>query len=260
MSGPPRDPWFLLDQRTSARIALGRAGASLPTREILSFALAHARARDAVHAGFDRTALAAGLGALGLATIEIESDAPERELYLRRPDLGRRLSAASRQRLGERAASCDVALMIGDGLSPAAVATHAPALMACLLPHVVRLGLALGIVALAKGARVALGDDVGQALGARLVVVVLGERPGLSAVDSVGVYITFEPRPGRTDAERNCLSNIRLGGHEPAAAADNLAWLIEAALTRRLTGVNLKDDSAAPVLDAGTNATGTPLI
>jgi ethanolamine ammonia-lyase small subunit len=245
MSGASRDPWVALGARTPARIALGRTGASLPTREVLSFSLAHARARDAVHARLDRGRLAARLAALGLATVEVESEAAaDRQLYLRRPDLGRRLDGPSRVRL-TRACSgrCDIALAIGDGLSATAVAAQAVPLVAALMPHLGRLGLAVGPVALAEGARVALGDEVGERLGARLVAMLIGERPGLSAADSLGVYLTFDPRPGRTDAERNCLSNIRPEGLAPARAAASLAWLIEAALARRTTGVTLKDES-----------------
>ena len=256
MTGVPRDPWSSLASRTPARIGLGRSGASLPTREVLLFALAHAQARDAVHACLDRAALAARLAAMGLATIEVESDARERPLYLRRPDLGRRLSEASRARLAAcECRPCDLALMIGDGLSALAVAAHAPALIAAFLPLAAGLGLKLGTIALAKGARVALGDEIGVALRARAIAVLIGERPGLSAADSLGVYLTYDPRPGRHDAERNCISNIRPDGLAPAAAAIKLAWLVEACLKRRLTGVGLKDESET-VLPGGVPAPG----
>ncbi len=259
MTGIPRDPWMVLGARTPSRIAPGRAGSSLPTREVLSFALAHAQARDAVHARLDRAALAAQLRSLGLDTIEAESQARDRASYLRRPDLGRQLADASRQRIEAAAQDtpCDLALMIADGLSAIAVASHAPALVGALLPHVTALGLTLGPVVVAVGARVALGDEVGAALRARLVAVLIGERPGLSAADSLSVYLTYAPRPGRTDAERNCISNIRPGGLAPEAAARNLAWLIKAALALQVTGVTLKDESgtglgvaATPSLDA----------
>lgn len=245
MSGVPRDPWAQLGARTPARIAIGRVGASLPTREVLSFALAHAQARDAVHARLDRAALGAKLQALGLATIEVESEARDRAAYLRRPDLGRRLDEASRKRLQavHEGATCDLALMIGDGLSATAVSAHAPSLVEAFLPILRRQNLALSLVVVAEGARVALGDEVGALLGAKLVAVLIGERPGLSASDSLSVYLTYDPRPGRNDAERNCISNIRGGGLEPPAAAQNLAWLVEAALTRKATGVSLKDES-----------------
>ncbi len=248
MTDIERDPWALLGSRTPARIAIGRAGASLPTREVLSFSLAHARARDAVHAPFDRTALAAQLQRLGLGTVEVASDAPDRATYLRRPDLGRRLDASSREHLAaiarDCAASCDLALVIGNGLSATAVARQAASVVEAFLPHATRLGLKLGPVALAQGARVALGDDVGSLLGARLVAVLIGERPGLSACDSLGIYLTYSPRPGCTDAQRNCISNVRPDGLAPLAAARTLAWLVEAALQAQATGVALKDRSS----------------
>jgi len=243
VSSPPHDPWFFLAGRTAARIARGRAGASLPTREVLAFDLAHALARDAVHAHVDRARLARELAALGLATVEVESQAVDRQTFLREPDAGRRLSKASAARLAEIAARCDVAVMVGDGLSAAAVDAHAAGLLAAFVPHVKRLGLRMAPIVLAAGARVALGDVVGTALGARLAIVVIGERPGLSAADSLGVYITYDPRPGRNDAERNCISNIRSEGLPPVAAAAKLAWLVDAALGRSLTGVALKDES-----------------
>lgn len=244
MSGIDRDPWLELAARTPARIALGRTGASLPTREVLSFALAHAQARDAVHARLDRDAIAVRLAELGLSSVTIESDAQDRATYLRRPDFGRRLSAASFARLlAAGKPACDIALMIADGLSATAVEHHAVPVVAALLTHFDRLRVSLGPVAIAEGARVALGDEVGALLGARLVAVLIGERPGLTAPDSLGIYVTYAPRPGRTDAERNCISNVRPQGLAPELAAARLAWLIDAALRRGLTGVDLKDES-----------------
>ena len=237
-----RDPWAKLARWTPARIALGRSGASLPTREVLAFALAHARARDAVHAGLDVVALQACLGALSLDSIVVTSDAPDRALYLRRPDFGRRLSQASRDALGGLPRSApDLALVIGDGLSAAAVQAHAVPLLAAFLPRAVP--LTLSPVVVARGARVALGDEIGALLGARAVAVLIGERPGLSSPDSLGVYLTFAPRPGRSDAERNCISNIRTEGLSYDSAAFKLAWLVREALRRSLTGVDLKDES-----------------
>ncbi len=251
MSERPRDPWLSLAALTPARIALGRAGASLPTREVLSFALAHAQARDAVHADLDRGALARKLEALGLATVEIESEADGRDRYLARPDLGRRLAAPSRARLESLPlAPCDLCLMVGDGLSATAVAEHSPALIAAFLPLAAELGLKLTPVTLARGARVALGDDVASTLKARAVAVLIGERPGLSAADSLGIYLTYGARPGMTDAQRNCISNVRPHGLAPAEAAARLAWLVEAALARGITGIDLKDESDALTGDA----------
>ncbi len=252
MTEVTRDPWALLSSRTPARIAIGRTGASLPTREVLSFALAHAKARDAVHARLDRAALAANLKALGLPTIDVESQAIDRAVYLRRPDLGRRLGAISQDRLEALAGKqpCDVALMIADGLSATAVAVNAARVIECLLPHLAKLGVTVAPIVIAEGARVALGDEVGALLNARLLAVLIGERPGLSAADSLGVYVTYAPRPGRTDAERNCISNIRPGGLTPEAAAANLAWIVETALSLQTTGIMLKNRST-PVAGPG---------
>lgn len=255
-----RDPWQALGLRTPARIALGRAGNSLPTREVLSFALAHAQARDAVHARLDRGAIALQLQALGLDTIEAESRARDRATYLRRPDFGRQLDAVSRQRIeaAVQGKHCDLALMIGDGLSATGVAAHAPTLVGELLAHVTSHGLTLGPVVIAEGARVALGDEVGALLRARIVAVLIGERPGLSAADSLSVYLTYAPCAGRTDAERNCISNIRPGGLAPAAAARNLAWLIKTALALQVTGVALKDESGAGLEFAAATSLDAP--
>jgi ethanolamine ammonia-lyase small subunit len=254
MTGAPLDPWFLMRGRTPARIALGRSGASLPTREVLDFALAHARARDAVHARLDKAGVASEISDLGLVVVELATEAADRAVYLRRPDLGRRLDGTSRERLCALAAGndtgCDVALVIGDGLSATAVEKQARSVVAACLPGFQKLGLRLGPVAIVEGARVALGDEVGALLGARIVVVLIGERPGLSAADSLGAYVTFAPRPGRSDAERNCISNIRPEGLAPLPAARSLVWLVEAALAMQTTGVALKDRSEADSLPA----------
>lgn len=230
---PPvvQDPWQALRAATPARIALGRAGPALPTAAVLDFALDHARARDAVHAAVDFEALAARIG---LPTLRVASAAPDRATYLRRPDLGRRLAAG--QALAPN--PLDLLLVVGDGLSAAAVEAHAAPLIAALPPE-----LRQGPVVLASQARVALGDEIGERLGARMVAMLIGERPGLSSPDSLGVYLTYGPRVGRTDAERNCLSNIRPGGLSYEAAAGRLAWLAGEALRRRITGVELKDQS-----------------
>jgi ethanolamine ammonia-lyase small subunit len=224
---------------------------------VLAFALAHARARDAVHAAFDAARIAAEIAALGLETIEVASDATERALYLRRPDYGRRLSPASRERLKSRTAKpADLALVVGDGLSAAAVHAHAAALMAAFKPQAAALNLSLAApVVVARGARVALGDEIGALLEARAVAVLIGERPGLSSPDSLGVYLTFDPKHGRNDAERNCISNIRAQGLNYEQAAFKLAWLVREALRRSLTGVRLKDES-----DLALGAGAVPLL
>lgn len=241
---PPPDPWFHLQSRTAARIGLGRAGVSLPTREVLAFALAHAKARDAVHAKLDVAMLQDALVALELQTLVVASQAIDRSRYLARPDQGRRLNPSARQRLAlARGQPYDVAIVIGDGLSASAVNAHAVPLVSALLPHLEASSLKLAPVTIAEGARVALGDEIGSVLQARIVAVLIGERPGLSSPDSLGIYLTYDPRPGRSDAERNCISNVRGEGLRPAHAAAKLAWLLNEALLRRLTGVELKDES-----------------
>jgi len=247
------DPWTRLAALTPARLALGRAGPSLPTREVLKLGFAHARARDAVHAELDVETMAAGVAALGCETVLVESAAPDRATYLRRPDFGRRLSARSRALLQQAGRpEADIAIMVADGLSASAMGLNALPLLRALLPLLAGAGLSLGPVTLARQARVALGDEVGALMGARLVLVLIGERPGLSAADSLGAYLTFAPEIGRSDAQRNCVSNIRTAGLVPAAAAGKIAWLIGQALALSLTGVALKDDSEAVLPSAAT--------
>lgn len=252
MSIPDRDAWAKLARWTPARIALGRTGASLPTREVLAFALAHARARDAVHAPFDPAALSRDLAALGVETVEVASEAVDRPLYLRRPDYGRRLSRASRAALSHRGERVDLAVVVGDGLSATAVHAHAVPLIAAFLPYVQHQAWSLAPVVLARGARVALGDEIGTVLRARVVAVLIGERPGLSSSDSLGVYLTFGPRVGLSDADRNCISNIRAEGLGYKVAAFKLAWLVREAFARSLTGVGLKDASDLELNDGAS--------
>lgn len=250
MNGPGGKPpaagrFATLAKLTPARIALGRAGASLPTREVLRFGLAHAQARDAVHTPFQPDAIVTGLVALGLETVTVESAARSRADYLRRPDLGRCLPREGRAALQARRGACDLAIVVADGLSSTAVHQNAVGLIAALLPFLRRQGLALAPVVIAAQSRVALGDAAAEALGARAVLMLIGERPGLSSPDSLGAYLTFAPRVGLTDAARNCVSNIRTGGLDAGHAAFKLAWLIDQAFRRRLSGVDLKDESDA---------------
>jgi ethanolamine ammonia-lyase small subunit len=229
---------------TPARVGLGRSGAGLPTEALLGFTLDHARARDAVRAAFDTENLIAALGALGLDPVQVASRAPNRRDYLRRPDLGRMCDADSQRLLADRARGpCDLVLVMADGLSPAAVNLHAAGVIRELLPLLTQAGIVPGHVVTASGARVALGDEIGALLKARMVAVLIGERPGLSAPDSLGAYLTYDPKVGRSDAERNCVSNIHSSGLSSAEAAFKIAWLIREALTRRTTGVALKDES-----------------
>ncbi|MEC4590789.1 MULTISPECIES: ethanolamine ammonia-lyase subunit EutC [Nitrospirillum] len=244
------DAWAHLAAATPARIALGRAGDSLPTAEVLRFALAHAQARDAVHTPFDAAGLVEQLAAWDLAPVAVHSAAPDRATYLSRPDLGRLLDPVGRQALTALpTTSPDLAIVIADGLSATAVHRQAMPLLTAFLPWARREGWRLAPVVVASQARVALGDAVGQALGARAVAVLIGERPGLSAPDSLGVYLTLNPAPGRLDAERNCLSNIRDGGLSHDLAAFKLAWLLRQALRRQVTGVALKDESDRLLVD-----------
>jgi ethanolamine ammonia-lyase small subunit len=238
------DPWSSLARLTPARIALGRSGSSLPTAEHLRFQLAHAMARDAVHHVPDLAGIVARLDAAGLASVLVASAAPDRATYLHRPDLGRRLRPDSQAALAAVASpgGVDLVLVIADGLSGDAVERQGVPLAQLVAERVRGLGWSLGPVVVASQARVALGDEIGMLLAARLIAVLIGERPGLSAPDSLGVYLTWEPRPGRTDAERNCLSNIRPEGLAIPAAAEKLCWLVGEARQRRLTGVGLKEE------------------
>jgi ethanolamine ammonia-lyase small subunit len=238
-------PWNRLKRFTPARIGLARAGAAVATAEHLAFQLAHAQARDAVHAPFDAAALTAALVQRRFAVMQLASAAHDRAAYLTSPGLGRMLADASRDRLAECAGDsmCDLALVVADGLSALAAERHALPLIDALAARLS--GVKVGTIAVVERGRVAIGDEIGAALKARLVLVLIGERPGLTSPDSLGAYLTWAPRVGRTDAERNCVSNIRPEGLEYAAAADTLVSLIAAALRRQLTGVMLKDETGA---------------
>jgi ethanolamine ammonia-lyase small subunit len=239
-------PWNNWRSATPARIALGRAGVSIPTDEALRFGSAHALARDAIHTPLDVALLQAQLEQAGHAVVLARSCATDRVSYLRRPDLGRQLNPVDQDVLRGLAASRerapDIAIVIGDGLSSLAVQRHAVPLLAALLPQLAP-GTQLAPLVLVQQARVAVADDVGEALQARLSVILIGERPGLSSPDSLGIYLTHAPRRGRHDAERNCISNVRTEGLSYVAAAHKLAWLIDQALQRGFSGLALKDDS-----------------
>jgi ethanolamine ammonia-lyase small subunit len=222
---------------TSARVALESAGVSMATRALLDFQLAHAQARDAVHAAIDVRMLCDELRRCGLPALALQSKAADRGAYLRRPDLGRVLSDASLAQLTP--APCDVVFVIADGLSALAVERHAVNLMQAMLPRLS--GRRLAPVCVVEQGRVAIGDVIGAALHAPLAAVMIGERPGLSSPDSLGVYITWDPRPGRKDAERNCISNIREEGLSYDSAASRLLFYLQEASRRRLTGVAVKD-------------------
>lgn len=257
MSGAvEKNPWDALRQFTSARIALGRAGHGVPTAPLLAFELAHAQARDAVHLPLDAAALHDALQAHGVASLDVHSAAPDREHYLRRPDLGRQLSDDSRAAL-KRArdaspAAPDIVFVIADGLSALAASRHA---MPLFVQTCARLdGWRVGPAVVARQARVALGDEIGERLGATFVAMLIGERPGLSSPDSLGVYLTYAPKVGRSDAERNCISNVRPEGLGYAAAAHKLHYLLTHARRLGLTGVRLKDRSDASLPDATSHS------
>ncbi len=239
-------PWQDWRSATNARIALGRAGVSIPTDEALRFGLAHAMARDAIHQALDVQALKKQLEQAGHRVVSARSCAPDRSTYLRRPDLGRQLDPSDLEGLlclaqrFER--SPDLALVVGDGLSSLAVQRHALPLLQALLPRLAS-GTQLAPIVVVQQARVAVADDVGEALKARLCVMLIGERPGLSSPDSLGIYITHGPRRGRLDAQRNCISNVRPEGLSYAVAAHKLAWLIAQAFAIGQSGIALKDES-----------------
>jgi ethanolamine ammonia-lyase small subunit len=256
MAEPPRllDPrWLKLRSATPARIGLARAGAAVTSRELLAFQRAHAEARDAVHEKLDAAPLLAGLAAQGLAPVALASAAGDRHRYLLRPDLGRRLDDASRDRLAALPHGHDLVFVLADGLSARALMRHAVPLLAAALPSFRAQAWRIGPVAVVEQGRVAIGDAIGAALDAALVAVLIGERPGLSAPDSLGIYLTWAPKPGRSDAERNCLSNIRPEGMGYTEAAQRLFHLAAEARRRKLTGIALKDETM-PSLTSGDGA------
>ena len=286
-------PWDALRQFTDARIALGRAGVSLPTAAHLAFQLAHAQARDAVHLPLDVTGIAASLQALGLPTLMLHSQAFDRATYLQRPDLGRRLDAASLHTLAQwQATACnendarrstnnnggahpgdgspahramdaafDLAFVVVDGLSALAIHQNAVPLVSSLLQRLQNdpaQNWRMAPLAVVKQGRVAIGDEVGEQLGANIVVVLIGERPGLSSPDSMGLYLTWTPRVGRTDAERNCISNVRPAGLSIEAAAQTLHQLLTQMRLKQLSGVGLKIDTDRTQPKVTEPADGTP--
>jgi len=243
------EPWAELRRFTAARIALPRSGASLATAPLLEFRLAHARARDAVHAPFDDARLCAELAPLGLPVLAVASAAQDRQHYLMRPDLGRRLADDAAALLAAHAGSgYDVAFIVADGLSARAVAAHAQPLLAQVLPRLADWRIAPLVVA--RLGRVALGDAIANALDTEIAVMLIGERPGLSAPDSLGAYLTFAPRTGLTDEKRNCVSNIHGAGLSYDEAAFKIAWLVREGIARQVTGVALKDESGTAQIAA----------
>ena len=248
------NPWQALRKFTAARIALGRSGVSLPTSAQLAFQLAHAQARDAVHLALDAKALTGRLcasSAGGTRCITLSSAAGNRDTYLQRPDLGRRLDAASRAVLQElrqsheAAASYDLAIVIADGLSALAIEQNAQPFLEALMRKLAPENWTLAPIAIVRQGRVAVGDEVGELFNAKVVVILIGERPGLSSPDSMGLYLTWAPRVGLTDESRNCISNVRPAGLSYEEAAFKLHYLLMQARQRQLSGIRLKDETGA---------------
>lgn len=241
------DAWQALRQLTSARIALGRAGSSLPSKPQLEFQRDHALARDAVHHPLNVESVKNAIEALNLPVVRLHSAAADRRTYLQRPDLGRRLNSDSRNRLAlqihRNEEPADLAIVVADGLSALAIETNAARFLAVLLPSLKERGIRLAPVTLVQQGRVAIGDEIGEVLGARMVAILIGERPGLSSPDSMGIYLSWEPKVGLQDSARNCLSNIRPQGMSDPVAVEKFMFLTHEALRRKLTGVALKDET-----------------
>ncbi|MBU4626625.1 ethanolamine ammonia-lyase subunit EutC [Pseudomonas sp. BF61] len=248
------NPWLELRRLTPARIALGRTGTSIPTGAQLDFQFAHAQARDAVHLPFDHTGLSSQMAERGRDSLLLHSAAPDRHSYLQRPDLGRRLSDESAQTLRDYAQAnpggVDLAVVVADGLSALAVHKHTVPFLTRMEEQTHAEGWSLSPVILVEQGRVAVADEIGQLLGAKMVVILIGERPGLSSPDSLGLYFTYNPKVGLTDAYRNCISNVRLEGLSYGMAAHRLLYLMREACRRQLSGVNLKDEAQVQPLES----------
>jgi ethanolamine ammonia-lyase small subunit len=262
----PHNPWLELRRLTPARIALGRTGTSMPTRAQLDFQFAHAQARDAVHLPFDHASLSEQLAERGRESLLLHSAAPDRNSYLQRPDLGRKLSTESAKALREYAAAhpggVDLAIVVADGLSALAVHRHTLPFLTRFAEQSAADGWSMAPVMLVEQGRVAVADEIGELLGAKMTVILIGERPGLSSPDSLGLYFTYNPKVGLTDAYRNCISNVRLEGLTYGMAAHRLLYLMREACRRQLSGVNLKDEAQVQTLesDAGAEMKGNFLL
>ena len=262
----PHNPWLELRRLTPARIALGRTGTSMPTRAQLDFQFAHAQARDAVHLPFDHASLSEQLAERGRESLLLHSAAPDRNSYLQRPDLGRKLSTESAKALREYAAAhpggVDLAIVVADGLSALAVHRHTLPFLTRFAEQSAADEWSMAPVMLVEQGRVAVADEIGELLGAKMTVILIGERPGLSSPDSLGLYFTYNPKVGLTDASRNCISNVRLEGLTYGMAAHRLLYLMREACRRQLSGVNLKDEAQVQTLesDAGAEMKGNFLL
>jgi ethanolamine ammonia-lyase small subunit len=254
----PQNPLLELRRLTPARIALGRTGTSMPTSAQLDFQYAHAQARDAVHLPFDHSALSSQLTERGRESLLLHSAATDRNSYLQRPDLGRKLSDESAQTLRDYARAnpggMDLAVVVADGLSALAVHRHTLPFLARMEEQTAIEGWSLSPVILVEQGRVAVADEIGELLGAKMVVILIGERPGLSSPDSLGLYFTYNPKVGLTDAYRNCISNVRLEGLSYGMAAHRLLYLMREACRRQLSGVSLKDEAQVQTLESDTGA------
>lgn len=234
------NPWEKLKAFTDARIALGRTGGSLKTHELLQFRKDHSLAKDAVWTELDIPSLEKELGELNLKTIELKSQAENRESYIKRPDLGRKLDEDSKKAIQDlNPTPTDISLILADGLSAQAIALHALPFLKELLPKLQ--GFSLAPISIVKQGRVAISDEIGEYFSSKLAIILIGERPGLSSPYSMGIYLTYNPKAGNTDEKRNCISNIRAGGLPYAYAAEKLAFLTSEALKLKLSGVHLKD-------------------
>lgn len=254
----PQNPLLELRRLTPARIALGRTGTSMPTSAQLDFQYAHAQARDAVHLPFDHMGLSSQLAERGRECLLLHSAATDRNSYLQRPDLGRKLNDESAQTLRDYALShpggVDLAIVVADGLSALAVHRHTLPFLARMEEQTAVEGWSLSPVILVEQGRVAVADEIGELLGAKMVVILIGERPGLSSPDSLGLYFTYNPKVGLTDAYRNCISNVRLEGLSYGMAAHRLLYLMREACRRQLSGVSLKDEAQVQTLESDIGA------
>ncbi|MEJ7643454.1 MAG: ethanolamine ammonia-lyase subunit EutC [Chryseolinea sp.] len=243
-SNTQRDPWAELKRYTSARIALGRSGRSIPSRALLQFKLDHAHARDAIFAALNIPMLLESLEKVMSPVFLLRSQAPTRQIYIQRPDLGRELSAYARTQLEAAGpyVATDLAIILADGLSARAINDHAVPLLSKLMPLLVKANITISPISLVELGRVAVSDEIGSLLKSSVALILIGERPGLSSPDSLGAYMTYAPRPGLTDESRNCISNIRPAGLGYEIAAMKICYLVVQALAQRLSGVALKDN------------------
>lgn len=252
------DNWEALREFTDARIALGRTGTSIPLKHELAFKLAHAHARDAIHSIMDIDALLTGLRLFDLPMLVLSSQATNRAEYLKRPDLGRLPAEASMTTVAEFASPGDLAIVIADGLSATAINRNVIPLLSILIPKLKAAGCSLCPLSLVQQGRVAIGDPIAAGLEAKQVLVLIGERPGLSSPDSVGAYLTYQPKPGLTDESRNCVSNIRPQGLSFERAAETIFFLITESLRRKISGTQLKNQTGAIKNEPGAVSGNSP--